>query len=75
MQYVRFAGRNINFKHNLKNIEMTKVNLIANGPMIVVGEITITHEDGTTEVKDKRASFCRCGKSDNMPFCNGAHNN
>jgi CDGSH-type Zn-finger protein len=53
---------------------MTKVNLIANGPMIVVGEITITHEDGTTEVKDKRASFCRCGKSENMPYCNGAHN-
>jgi len=54
---------------------MTKVNLIENGPLIIVGEMIITHEDGSTEVKDKRASFCRCGKSENMPFCNGAHKN
>ena len=52
---------------------MAKVNLIENGPLIVVGEMTITHEDGSTEVKDARASFCRCGKSENMPYCNGAH--
>lgn len=52
---------------------MAKVNLIENGPLIVLGEITITHEDGTTEVKEARASFCRCGQSENMPYCNGAH--
>ncbi len=53
---------------------MIKVNLIPNGPMIVLGAMTITHEDGTEEVKETRASFCRCGKSDNMPFCDGGHN-
>ncbi|WP_151674253.1 CDGSH iron-sulfur domain-containing protein [Patiriisocius marinus] len=52
---------------------MAKVNLIENGPLVVVVEMTITHEDRTTDVKDTRASFCRCGKSENMPFCNGAH--
>ncbi len=56
-------------------INMTKVNLIENGPMIVLGEITITHEDGREEIKETRASFCRCGKSENMPFCNGSHKN
>ncbi|GER59800.1 hypothetical protein ULMA_19080 [Patiriisocius marinus] len=61
----------LTLKH--KNIVLAKVNLIENGPLVVVVEMTITHEDRTTDVKDTRASFCRCGKSENMPFCNGAH--
>ncbi len=52
---------------------MTKVNLIDNGPLVVVGEHTITHPDGSQEVKPSRASYCRCEKSANMPFCDGAH--
>lgn len=52
---------------------MTKVNLIYNGPLVVVGEHTITHPDGSQEVKPARASYCRCEKSANMPFCDGAH--
>ena len=52
---------------------MTKVNLIDNGPLVVVGEHTITHTDGSQEVKPSRASYCRCEKSANMPFCDGAH--
>jgi len=52
---------------------MTKVNLMANGPLIVVGEHTVTHPDGSSEVKATRASYCRCGKSSNLPFCDGRH--
>ena len=52
---------------------MTKVNLISNGPLIVVGEHLVTLEDGTEVVKEKRASYCRCGNSENLPFCDGRH--
>lgn len=52
---------------------MTKVNLLENGPLVIVGDHTITHPDGTQEVKPSRASYCRCEKSANMPFCDGAH--
>ena len=52
---------------------MTKVNLLDNGPIVVVGEHTIIHPDGRQEVKPSRASYCRCNKSANMPFCDGAH--
>lgn len=58
---------------NYKKNTMTKVNLIDNGPLVVVGEHTITHPDGSQEVKPARASYCRCEKSANMPFCDGAH--
>lgn len=54
---------------------MTKVNLIGKGPLIVVGEHILTLEDGSEVIKESRASYCRCGKSENFPFCDGKHKN
>jgi CDGSH-type Zn-finger protein len=50
----------------------TKVTCINNGPVVVMGPIEVTLPDGTVEIKP-RASFCRCGLSDNKPFCDGTH--
>ena len=39
----------------------------------VIGEFTLIHEDGKGEhIKGKR-SFCRCGLSNAMPFCDNTH--
>lgn len=51
----------------------TCAKVIENGPLIVTGQIEITHIDGSTEVKETRASFCRCGLSANKPYCDGGH--
>ncbi|MEE9438064.1 MAG: CDGSH iron-sulfur domain-containing protein [Saprospiraceae bacterium] len=56
-----------------KEENIVNVKLIKDGPLQVLNTCTITHEDGTTEIKEKRASFCRCGKSEKMPYCDGAH--
>ncbi len=53
--------------------ELIKVNLIDNGPVIVLSALEVTHPDGTVEIKERRASFCRCGKSEKFPFCDGTH--
>ena len=50
-----------------------KVNVIANGPLMVHGTISITDKDGNTSVKDKTTAFCRCGASANKPYCDGSH--
>lgn len=50
----------------------TKAQVIANGPLMVSGDITVEHADGKTETK-KSAAFCRCGHSANKPFCDGSH--
>lgn len=62
---------------NQENMEdsnnTTKVEVFANGPMIVHGTMNITHSDGTVETKEKRAAFCRCGASQRKPYCDGEH--
>ncbi|MCH1517705.1 MAG: CDGSH iron-sulfur domain-containing protein [Flavobacteriaceae bacterium] len=43
------------------------------GPIVVVGEVDLTDEAGNPIVHNPRFSLCGCGKSENMPFCDGAH--
>lgn len=43
------------------------------GPLWVRGGIRIESEDGTPYERRNRVTLCRCGKSANMPFCNGSH--
>ena len=44
-----------------------------NGPLWVRGGIPVIGADGKPyEVRNQRA-LCRCGRSENLPFCNGSH--
>ncbi|PTL99708.1 MAG: hypothetical protein DA407_16585 [Bacteroidetes bacterium] len=51
----------------------TKVEVLENGPLLVYGTLKVTHKDGSEETKNKTTAFCRCGASQNKPFCDGAH--
>lgn len=51
----------------------TKVDVLENGPLLVYGTLKVTHKDGSIETKNKTTAFCRCGDSNNKPFCDGAH--
>ena len=42
-----------------------------NGPSIVTGDLTIATRTGVRELKT--AVLCRCGRSADKPFCDGAH--
>ena len=39
----------------------------------VIGEFTLIREDGTEEIISGKRSFCRCGLSSSMPFCDSTH--
>ena len=43
------------------------------GPVTLTGNFEIILEDGTTLEKREKVSICRCGMSQKMPFCDGAH--
>jgi CDGSH-type Zn-finger protein len=43
------------------------------GPLWVKGEVEIESADGFVYESRNRVTLCRCGKSRNKPFCDGAH--
>ena len=55
---------------------MPEIVVNANGPYVVDAE-NLTLVDGNGNPiglgKGSKAALCRCGASDNKPFCDGAH--
>jgi CDGSH-type Zn-finger protein len=43
------------------------------GPLKIEGEVEIFSADGALLKKSAQVWLCRCGKSANKPFCDGAH--
>lgn len=51
----------------------TIVETMPNGPLMVYGQMKIKH-DGQEIIKDNKVTaFCRCGASENKPYCDGTH--
>jgi CDGSH-type Zn-finger protein len=44
-----------------------------NGPLFVRGPVRIVEPDGRLIREDTRVALCRCGGSENKPFCDGSH--
>ena len=51
------------------------VTVAKDGPLYVRGDIEIQEHDGTTFLEDTRVALCRCGESQNKPFCDNSHKN
>lgn len=53
----------------------TKITVKNNGSLLIEGDFEITDAEGNVYGLGGRetVSVCRCGKSQNMPFCDGAH--
>ena len=49
------------------------VKVIKGGPLMITGTCEVTHADGSVETRETRSSYCRCGASENKPFCDGKH--
>jgi CDGSH-type Zn-finger protein/uncharacterized Fe-S cluster protein YjdI len=44
-----------------------------NGSLLLRGEVEIRSEDGETVYRGSRTALCRCGHSNNKPFCDSSH--
>ena len=53
----------------------TNITVRTNGPLKIEGDLTIQDLDGNTYDLGGRTivSLCRCGLSENKPFCDGSH--
>ena len=47
--------------------------LMKNGPVLVEGAYEIYSETSQPRLCSKNIALCRCGQSDNKPFCDGSH--
>lgn len=45
----------------------------SNGPLLCTGEIEVYDADGTLLQRSSDLVLCRCGGSQNKPFCDGSH--
>lgn len=54
---------------------MVKINALENGPYVIEADGTyVIVKDGNEEVIEQKAiALCRCGASENKPFCDGSH--
>lgn len=51
----------------------TIVETMPNGPLMVYGNMKVKHAGGEVVKDSKATAFCRCGASQNKPYCDGAH--
>lgn len=51
----------------------TVVEVLPSGPLLVYGTIKIKDQHGNESVKNKTTALCRCGASQNKPYCDGSH--
>lgn len=60
-----------------RNLEehLTKITVIGNGPLQVEGDIALSDGKGQAFGLGGRTAIyiCRCGHSENKPFCDGSH--
>jgi len=51
----------------------TKIQVLPNGPLLVQGNCSLQLPDGTAITINGKAALCRCGSSNNKPYCDGSH--
>ena len=49
------------------------ISAMADGPLIISGNVTIIVGSGRTAWQGTSVALCRCGASANKPFCDGSH--
>ena len=52
---------------------MSDTEVIVKNSLIIKGDFKLIHEDGREENISGKRSFCRCGLSAAMPFCDQTH--
>jgi uncharacterized Fe-S cluster protein YjdI len=57
----------------IQSTPIVEIRVMPDGPLVVKGEFITLGTNGKELKKMKITSFCRCGQSQNMPYCDGTH--
>lgn len=50
-----------------------QIKILNSGPLVVSGDFQLLDSAGNEFKKKEKIFLCRCGHSNNKPFCDGAH--
>ncbi|WP_018921598.1 CDGSH iron-sulfur domain-containing protein [Salsuginibacillus kocurii] len=50
-----------------------KIKVMDKGPLMVNGDVEVIDMEGNIFDTKSKIALCRCGESDNKPFCDGTH--
>ena len=50
-----------------------RITVAADGPLLLEGPITIVSSNGSDTASGLKGALCRCGSSQNKPYCDGSH--
>jgi len=53
--------------------ELPEVRVMEDGPLVLKGSFRVYDTDGKELKTLKMTSLCRCGASNNLPYCDGTH--
>ena len=56
-----------------ERIKPTNIRIMKDGPIVVEGQFKIIGSDNMELKPTRMTSFCRCGNSRSMPYCDGSH--
>ncbi|MEX2446895.1 MAG: (4Fe-4S)-binding protein [Dehalococcoidia bacterium] len=51
----------------------TSVTPVEDGPLVLRGDLHVLAADGETVLHETRLALCRCGSTENAPFCDNSH--
>lgn len=60
-------------ENQIKDQCTTDIIVANNGPLKIKGNLQIQLASGEIVTKEGTTGFCRCGFSENKPFCDGSH--
>lgn len=68
-------GQTADWKKDIPEVveKPVEIQIMKDGPIVVTGKIKLTDLEGKEYKTYSISSFCRCGASGNMPFCDGTH--
>jgi CDGSH-type Zn-finger protein len=57
-----------------KNVALeTVIQVRKNGSLLIHGTLKVKDNEGSETTKNNATAFCRCGASNNKPYCDGSH--
>lgn len=70
MKFLYCLGLFLTNKRTMSKVEIIKKTA---GPIVIKGEVSLSTDDGVILETKPVFSLCGCGKSNNIPFCDGEH--